>query len=221
MVAAMPNVPVLHPETETADIARPAWWGALLLLVLPLLLLALSGCVSAAERQARECPRAGMMQYADRLSVFDDMQAPTPETVTVNARLAGYNYGCRAVPKKGALEVHLTLSFAAQRTALAGGLKGITLPYFVAVIDAKGNIVERQRHKVRLAFSDQDSSSADRIARSPDAAAKDQDHVILVRGMDAADAQNHRITFGFELVPAQLRHNRGEAASSSPSSNAR
>ncbi len=209
MVAAMSSPTLFSPADRHNALRRPRGWVMAVLLLLPLL----SGCTgtTAAQEQARLCPRAGLMQQADNLVVFDNMRNPSRETVTVKARLAGYNYGCQAVPKKGALELHLTLSFMAERTALAPDLKGLSLPYFVAILDKQGNIVERQRHNVRLVFGDQDTSSADRIAKSPDVAAADVDLVLMVRGQDANDAQSHRITFGFELVPAQLRYNQGEA----------
>lgn len=218
-----PLIPQLPPDT-TVTPARVSGAVAVLLIV-PLVLALLAGCTSVAERsaqkQARECPRAATLLNADKLAVFDNMKNPSRETVTVNARLAGYNYGCRAVPKKGALEVHLTLSFRAERTTLAGNMKGLSLPYFVAIIDKNGNIVERQRKKVRLTFGDQDSSTADRIKKSPNVALVDEDIVLMVQGQDAADAQAHRITFGFELVPAQVRYNQGDADLTAPLSNNR
>lgn len=197
-----------NPSDQQAPAGATLWWAVLLLLLLP---LALTGCATSADDQAVNCPRPGLMQHADRLVVFDNMAAPTRETVTVKAELAGYSYGCRPMPKKGAMEMHMTLSFAATRQPLAPELKGLTLPYFVAVLDPQGNIVERQRHKVRLVFGARDNSTADRIAKSPDTAARDQDHVIFVAAPTAAAAAGYRVTFGFELVPAQLRYNQGDS----------
>lgn len=175
------------------------------LAALCLVLAGLSACATSEPKDPGfRCPRAGMMQASDRLPVFQDMVNPSRETVTVKAQLLGLTYGCQPVPRRGALETHLTLSFTAERTPLAGDLKGLTLPYFIAIVDANGVIVDRQRHKVRLSFDNSNPKLP------PNVTMADADHKFDVPAPSAMAGGDYRVVTGFELIPAQLRYNRGD-----------
>lgn len=166
--------------------------------------LLLAGCAGGPPKDpGYRCPQAGMMRHADQLAVFSDMANPSRESVTVRAQLPGLTYGCRPVPRRGAVEFHLALSFTAERLPAAGALKGISLPYFVAVLGPDGQIVERRRFKVRLTFDEKNKKLR------PNMAAADADHTFDVAAPDAMAAGNYRVVAGFELIPAQLRFNQG------------
>lgn len=182
----------------------PLW--AALIVVLPLL----SGCASTdddapAKAAASGCPRTGLMPGADRLPVFEDMANPSRETVTVKAQLYGITYTCKPVPKRGEVEVNLNLRFVADRMPLAGSLKGLTLPYFIAVLDENDDILMRRRGNVRLVFGE----GAKDIA--PTQARVNEEVLAPVPAPDAMAAGNYKIVAGFELIPAQLRYNNGES----------
>lgn len=188
---------------------RPLW--ALLIAVLPLL----SACASAGTDTPRKaptfaCPQAGMMRDADRLAVFEDMANPSRETVTVKAQLYGMTYECKPRPERGALEVAVTTRFAADRMPLGGSLKGLTLPYFVAVVDASENIIVHERFDVRLTFGEG-------AKNLPQTRAQVQEvRVIDIPAPDAMAGGTYKILAGFELIPAQVRYNRGESDLGAP-----
>lgn len=167
-------------------------------------LLLLAGCQTGDKDPGYRCPQAGMMKDADRLAVFEDMANPSRETVTVKGQLFGMTYGCKPAPKKSAMEFHLTLSFSAKKTPLAADLKGLSLPYFVAIIDPEGNLVESRRFKVRLDFQNSNPKYG------PDTAVTEEDQNFDVQVPDPITAGKYRVVSGFELIPAQLRYNQGE-----------
>lgn len=155
----------------------------------------LAACAGTARPDTR-CPTAGFMPGADTLRVFADMAAPKAAEQKVRADMVNYKYGCRPVPAKGSMEVALTLDFQAERLPPAGAMKGLTLPYFIAVLDPQEKVVERRAFTVRLKFDE-----AGRVVQS-------EDHRILVAMPAPQAAPGYKIAFGFELTPAQLAFNR-------------
>lgn len=183
----------------------PLW--AILIVVLPLL----SACATADEQAVAKpaptfgCPRGGLMRDADRLAVFENMANPSRETVTVKAQLYGMTYECKPVPKQGAIELTVTSRFVADRMPLGGSLKGLTLPYFVAVLDSSDNIIVHERFDVRLTFGEGSKNLP------PTRALVQESRVVSVAAPDAMAAGNYKIVAGFELIPAQVRYNKGES----------
>ncbi len=169
----------------------------------------LAGCAATpTEEEALAptfgCPRAGLMPDADRLAVFSDMKNPTRENVTVKAELYGITYTCKPVPHRGEIEVALTARFVADRQPVAGGLKGLTLPYFIAVLDENDTILMHRRFSVRLTFGEGAKNLAPTRARAQ------EQHTIPVAAPDAMAAGNYKIVAGFELIPAQVYYNKGQ-----------
>lgn len=186
-------------------IRRSAYTRPVSFLALGLLLAGLAACAGQQDRDpGYRCPRAGLMKTADRLPVFQDMAQASRETVTVKAQLLGLTYGCQPVPKRGALETHLTLSFSAERLPLAGDLKSLTLPYFIAVVGPKGELIDRKRYKVRLTFDGANKKLG------PNVTTADADHEIDVGAENAMAGGDYRIVAGFELIPSQVAYNRGD-----------
>lgn len=184
---------------------------ALLIVVLPLL----SACASSSGEDAPPpaptfgCPQAGLMPDADRLAVFNDMANPSRETVTVKAQLYGITYACKPVPSRGEINVTMTARFVADRMPLAGSLKGLTLPYFVAVIDENDDILMHRRFTVRMAFGEN--------KKIPASQARAQEQIeVPVPAPDAMAAGKYKIVAGFELIPAQIRYNKGESELTAP-----
>lgn len=176
------------------------------------LIAMLAGCAGGDDIDAAKpaptfgCPRAGLMPSGDRLAVFENMANPSRETVTVKAQLYGMTYECKPVPSRGEIEVTLTARFVADRMPLAGSLKGLTLPYFIAVLDAEDNILMHRRFDVRLTFGEGGKNIATTQARA------EAEHIIPVAAPDAMAAGNYKIVAGFELIPAQIRYNKGDLA---------
>ena len=166
--------------------------AALLIVVLPLL----SACATADGTEAPKpaptfgCPRGGLMRDADRLAVFEDMANPSRETVTVKAQLYGMNYACKPVPKRGEIEVAVTTRFVADRMPLGGSLKGLTLPYFVAVLDQNENILVHERFDVRLTFGEGSKNLP------PTRAIAQEERMIAIAAPDAGGSPRE----GVELV---------------------
>lgn len=179
---------------------------ALFLIAAPVL----AGCSATPDDQPPPaatfgCPRAGLMPSGDRLAVFSDMANPSRETATVKAQLYGMNYVCKPVPRRGEIEVALTARFVADRMPLAGDMKGLTLPYYIAVLDERDEIIAHRRFDIRLVFGEGSKNIASTQARAQ------ADHVIPVPAPTALAANGYKIVAGFELIPAQVRYNRGDA----------
>ena len=183
---------------------------ALLIVVVPLL----SACASSGEDAPPPaptfgCPHAGLMQDADRLAVFNDMANPSRETVTVKAQLYGITYACKPVPSRGEINVTMTARFVADRMPLAGSLKGLTLPYFVAVVDENDDILMHRRFTVRMAFGEN--------KKIPASQARAEEQIeVPIPAPDAMAAGKYKIVAGFELIPAQIRYNKGESELTEP-----
>mgnify|MGYP003394800120 CR=1 FL=1 len=166
----------------------------------------LAGCAASTPELAYTCPTAGFIPDGDRLAVFRNMANPDPEAIMVRAELLNFRYVCKPVPRKGVMEVDMTLTFMADR--LEGDMKALSLPYFVAVLDENENIVERQRHNIRLTFGKNEVKVKDGLPDTRAMAAAQ--HTVAVAVIAPTKADKHRVVFGFELTPAQVRFNRGE-----------
>ncbi len=166
----------------------------------------LAGCAASDQDPGYRCPTVGFIPGGDRLPVFQNMANPDPKSIAVQAEFLNFNYVCQPVPRKGVMEVDVTLTFMADR--IEGEMKALSLPYFVAVLDENENIVERQRHSVRLTFGKNEVKAKDEV---PDTRAMTYvEHTVAVAVNDPTKADQHRVVFGFELTPAQVRFNRGE-----------
>lgn len=166
----------------------------------------LAGCAAGNQELGYTCPTAGLIPDGDRLTIFRNMANPDPKDLTVRAEILNFRYVCKPVPRKGVMEVDMTVTFMADR--IEGDMKALSLPYFVAVLDENENIVERQRHSIRLTFGKNEVKAKDEL---PDTRAlSPAEHTLRVAVNDPMLANKNRVVLGFELTPAQVRFNRGE-----------
>lgn len=173
------------------------------------LCLALTACAGA-PRAA--CPVAGILQGADRLPVFADMREQgDPQTQTVQGQIVNFAGGCAPasdtkIPLLGKKEqakgmvYDLDIHFQGERYEAAtsdgkGPLKGLSLPYFVAVLGPGDQILQRARFSVKLGFDDQGHAVAQ------------EQHRLVIPEATPDNAADYRVTFGFELTPQQLAYN--------------
>ena len=124
-------------------------WAALrraLPLFAPMLLAA---CATFGGDKSIECPAVRILQEGAEVRFFRDGPGRDLTDVTVEARFDGVGGQCEY--DKGRLEI----AFVVQATAALGSAPGPRqrpIPYFVAVVDANGRILARQRFELPVAF---------------------------------------------------------------------
>ena len=119
-------------------------------------LLALTGCGGGGERPIlpATCPRVGILADAADLSRFRPGGGQDISDLLVDARITGFNARCDYARRGRALEMILTVQFAAERGPAAQGSRTADLPYFVTVVSADETrvIAPPQHFTTRVAF---------------------------------------------------------------------
>lgn len=156
------------------------------------LCLTLGGCATHSAQEA--CPASGLVAPADKLAIFQNMESPKKGEEKVLAFIPTWHGGCKVLPN-GDVQAKLVIDFTARRTKLAGDLKSVTLPYFIAAVDREDVIMNRARFRVKMEFDDTGFAKAS------------EEHDITIR---AEDATGSKLAMGFELTPEQVRFLRGD-----------
>lgn len=167
----------------------------LALLAVPALL---AGCgASSGPAQPPPCPRVAILQDAADLARFQPGGGTDITDMVVEARMIGVSGGCQA-RRGGTVEVTIRVGIEATRGPRATG-RAEQLPYFIAVTDAAGRVVDKAEFAVSVEFP----ANVSRRRGS------DEQRLVIPSGTNPADL---RVDIGFQLTPDQVALNRRRAA---------
>ncbi len=168
------------------------------LLVAALLLLA--GCGTGGLFRKKEappsCPRVGILSEAAKTTVYRAGPGRDLTDVAYEQELLDFKGGCRYDKALTAVTIIFTLQVSGTRGP-AGEAAETQVPYFVAVVDKKQNILSRQRFVAKVPFTQ---------GRRRAIVGEELEQTIpFVPGRGAADVE---VLIGLELTPEQLEANR-------------
>jgi hypothetical protein len=176
------------PAQRASRRVRFAGWS--LAILVP---LALAACSNFAGRgNTYTCPATTTVP--DLQTLVTVVPGPNGATIQSSGRVNQVTAECDREGDSGVVS-KLTIEFAGLRTTPA--INRITLPYFVALADASGNILGKQQYTMTLSFA-------------PDAqVTKATDNVTVHIPLKNAQLGNvYTIVVGFQLTQSQLDYNR-------------
>lgn len=156
--------------------------------------LVLAACAGA-PKEAGNCPAAGVLQGSGNIPIFTD--EATRGDIRVRGTVGAFRGACRE-KTQGNVEFLLEVDFMVNKTPLAGELKGLRLPYFIAVVDGAENVLQKERFWTKVDFDNKDSAKTT------------GEHVIRFPLSSGGTPRDYKIVFGFELTKEQLDFNRGD-----------
>lgn len=162
-------------------------------------LLLLSGCGGMTAKNQPPCPPTGLMLDATHLTAFDPVSRTDAAHAVVVGRIDNYRGACRL--KDDVFEFALEIEVGGRKgPAAPKDLKRAEFPYFVAIIGPDEDVIQRQSFKSLIAFN------KDGFGYST------EKHNLRLPNVDRSEIRQYQVAIGFELTPAQLAFNRGEAA---------
>lgn len=166
----------------------------LALLALPALL---AGCGSGSESTLPPpCPQVGILRDAADLARFAPGGGTDITDMVIEARMTGVAGSCQR-RSDGAVEVVVRVAMEATRGPRATS-RAEQLPYFIAVTDAEGRVVDKAEFGVAIQFP---ANVSRRLGA-------DEQRIVIPPTMDPAAL---RVDLGFQLTPEQLALNRRRA----------
>lgn len=158
--------------------------GSAAALRVALLAAALSGCAFAGPAEPPPaCPRVGFL-YG--LHAVDTLEVEG-RSLPVRAELAGLNGACAY--SDGGLELDYTFDLLVWPTApVASG--SLAVPYFVAVLDEQGQVVDKQRFVAQVP-----------VGRPGDRTGVREHLRQTLEAVDGRSGPAYRIVIGFDLPP--------------------
>lgn len=169
---------------------RAAALGALGLAVA----VGLAAC-SGTDGDYLSCPVVAIVGGTERIAQSQDEFPPGSTDVAVEAAIEQFAARCRH--SDGSVLVRVAFDIVAQREAAALGVSA-TVPFFVSVTDAEGQVVAKTVFDSPLLFA-----GGDATVRSE----KVEQEILLTEGQDA---RAFSVFVGFQLTPRQLGQNLGE-----------
>jgi hypothetical protein len=160
-----------------------------------LLLAACAGQEASApdlKTASQACPQAGKLIGASVIPLLEGSpEKPTWQDVKVRGDFRELTGGCR-LGKNGTMETRLYAQFTAEKTELAGELKSLRLPYFIAVLGPQEEILQKQRLWVKIDFDKNNMASVV------------EEQAISLPMEASASPASYKIVAGFELTKQQL-----------------
>jgi hypothetical protein len=154
----------------------------------------LSGCSSwLAKKDERACPRIEIVSDLSRIAKFRDGPGRDLSDLLYTARFDDVKSGC-AYDKTG-VTVDMTVSLLAERGRAGEKQPKVDVTYFVAIMDAKRNILNEERFTSPFDFSDNKVATIndELVERIPLAA--------------TAPGSDHTLILGFQLTPEEIDFN--------------
>jgi len=156
------------------------------------LLIAACGLGSGPE-QPPACPQVGILQDAADLARYRPGGGTDITDMVVEARMTGVSGGCQRT-SRDAVEVMLRIGIEATRGPRATS-RAEALPYFIAVTDTQGRVVDKAEFTTTVEFP----SNVSRRQGT------DEQRIVIPATMNPADLN---VTIGFQLTQAELALNR-------------
>ncbi len=170
-------------------------------LVLAPLLLGLAGCGKSAKEQAAAtyCPSPLTVQDAQHLTRFKPGPGRDPRDVMFEASLVNAATACSI--NRDRMEVALKMQIAVNAGPSVGSGTVTSVPYFVRVLDAAGNVRQGQDFNADFKLS----------TASPRGQSVEELELALPFS-SASELGSYRIAIGLKPTPEELQYNRRAAA---------
>lgn len=149
--------------------------------------------------QPKECPDVAVLDELNSLYDFSDFSDPVPANSISTVWITGLDIKCKVTSEQ--TELFIDLIFEAHLGPKAefkdGEEKTLEAPYFVALTDARGNIVAKKLHGIDMKFKSRDDYLIDKqtITKS-----LTKDEILGYGGFE--------VLIGFQLSEDQLNYNR-------------
>lgn len=166
------------------------------LAILVLLGFGLAACSSKRE-PLPPCPRVGILGDAQKGMQYRDGPGRDLTDVTFETELLDYNGECRYEDKRSAVVVRFILQVAATRGPAATQPEA-RVPYFVAVVDKRQNVLAREEFVARIPFQE---------GRRRVVVGEELEQRIPLQGRSTGDIE---VLIGLDLTREQLERNRRE-----------
>lgn len=184
--------------------------------LLPLLLLPfLAACqmsLPTVNAPPVTCPEVGILPQAEKVVFFaEGATEKNAKNTKSSAAFANYRGGCSV--KKDHVELSMELDFKGARGKAGGALDEQPLGYFIAVLDADENILQRDAFNTALLFNDAGQGLTQekhaivlplpvdpKTGKPP---ADEKDRIKAAEEMVRA----RKVVLGFSLTPEQLAYN--------------
>lgn len=148
-----------------------------------------------------QCPQVGIVEDLRSMTLFENNEKPEPQGIMGYAKLEDFSGGCGF--ENGQVVIDLDVMFAGRigPRAMQGRTKepSIAFPYFIAISDNQGNILNKEVFAVALQFRDGMESTHKVEHLKP--------HIPI---NNPATAGQYQVLIGFQLNRQQLNFNRGE-----------
>lgn len=167
---------------------------SLRLLVPLLLVVAALALLSACNRTPPACPRATILNDGATVTKFRDGPGRDLTDVTARAEIVDVAVDCDY--DRGGVDVAMQVAIAATRGP-ADRARAADFDYFVAIADARRNILAKEVFRVRLEFPQTQSRVGTVEQIEPRIPLKDR-----------AEGVDYEIVVGFQLTPEELEWNR-------------
>jgi hypothetical protein len=155
--------------------------------------LALAGCSGKSTKAGLNCPPVQPAPGADAIAFF---RSGGHEAKDVLAGARFYKLEATCAREKVGVAVNATIEFYAQRETAE--TKGLTLPYFVALVDPGQHLLTEEAFQTRIPFT-----GADVYTES-----KPEKITVHIPVKNDAEATAFTVVVGFQLTPDQLAFNR-------------
>ncbi len=161
--------------------------------------MALAGCGGGrgAATPPAPCPRITILGDGADLTRYQPGAIQDLATMTMDARLVGFQASCDYARRREGVVVTLSAIFDVERGPVAR-VSEVRLPWFVAITDALDTqVIDRQEYVTPVTF--EGTVSTLRVTSRP---------VTLNFHADERLVENHNVRLSFQLTPEELALNR-------------
>ncbi len=148
---------------------------------------------------AAQCPSVGIVEDLRSMTLFTDNAHPAPEEVIGYGKIDDFDGGC--VYEAGGVAMDIDLMFSARIGAKAKTGRGdpsIAFPYFIAISDDQGNILNKEVFATAIRFNEGLESAHQVEHLKP-----------RIPLNNPALGPKYQVLVGFQLNREQLQFNRG------------
>lgn len=148
------------------------------------------------------CPRIAILADGADLTRYRAGAVQDLAAMTFDARLIGFQASCDYTDRRQSVAVSVSGVFDIERGPAGAGMRGVTLPWFIAVTDSGDTqVIDRQEFSTPVTF--EGNANRTRVQSRP---------VRLNFPADERRVENHTVRLSFQLTPEQLETNRRRGA---------